>query len=220
MNCEQVRKEHFNVLHALFSEGFAVEINQPIIQRSGDSIFVTWSTSSTGQNPLYTEATLNEYERLVRERQYSALLFDNSIIQMSVEFQERQLKKVRLVYFPCPIESFHIDMSELSILDYLEMTNEKDFRKDITLNGPLRFDYDETAKSDNHPAAHFTIIRNTCRIPTYAPISCGHFLHFIIEQFYPNWQHRTAISAIPCTHNDRVIKDIHLRKMHFNCLRP
>src|SRR5690349_5761989 len=65
---------------------------------------VTWPRTVAGVGELYRTpfATVREYREWVESDEYSAVLFDGSLIQLSFDFLGNEVVSHRLVYFPCP----------------------------------------------------------------------------------------------------------------------
>jgi len=76
-----------------------------------------------------------------------------------------------------------------------------------------------SAQSEEHPASHLTFVRNSCRIPVLAPVSCGQFLHSIVDHFHPEWRTEPAISAVASICHDRSITEEHQRQLYVECVR-
>jgi len=65
---------------------------------------VTWATANTSSvTPLGYEGTIGEYCRLLGHRQFSALLLDGALLQLSQSFERDDLVQHRYVYIPCPV---------------------------------------------------------------------------------------------------------------------
>ena len=55
----------------------------------------------------------------------------------------------------------------------------------VLLRSPLRFDYDQSAAREGHPAAHFSVNSPECRIACVAPVHPYRFIDFVFRHFYP-----------------------------------
>ena len=129
---------------------------------------------------------MEEFRRTIKERWYSLLMFDGAAIQISYLFKNGELQKHRLCYFPCPVFFEQDDIAQLGILDLLEYVTNEDLDDRLRIEGPVRFDFDLSAGSTEHPPSHLTISRSTSRVPVSYPLSVGHFMKFVFENFYPD----------------------------------
>ena len=89
--------------------------------------------------------SLFEYLEFLRTRRYSALLFDGSILQISLDIESGKLIKHRYSYYPCPVEFKQGELillcEEESVSDIVESRIEND-PTEILLRTPMRFDFD------------------------------------------------------------------------------
>lgn len=121
------------------------------------------------------------YEKQARDRAFNFVLLDKALVQISYEFDRRQLVKHRLAFLPSP--------------SLVEFQNDPEFYLREHLYGdvvglqsvavPLRFDFDRTAAADRHPPSHLTIGQyQHCRIPVSGPITPTVFVDFLVRHFY------------------------------------
>jgi hypothetical protein len=167
---------------------------------------VSWHSFSSAGSLLYSYShpDVDQYAAWLRSGQYSAILFDGSLLQITYEAEDGEVVGHRLCYFPCP---YDLDRSLLlagePVADVVELYR----GSESALRSPIRFDFDPDAASAGHPASHLTINGVGCRIACVAPIHVLRFLDFIFSHFYPelhaahepffeaaSWQH----IADPC----------------------
>ena len=194
-----------------------------VIPRQGRRGFrrITWATDNIVPGSLFRQpsATVSEYCDWISCQGYSALLFDGSIVQISYDFDYRDLVGHRLLYFPCP---FDIDQDLLAtdgLLEVIEVYKDSGAEL-VKLRSPVRFDYDVKSYSDSHSESHMTFQWSHCRIPVVSPLSPGHFIRFLFKSFYPSiWKDHEFIQDWPRHYIDPTISLEDLRELHFNSLR-
>jgi hypothetical protein len=165
-------------------------------------------------------ATIDEYQRLVQNRQYNSILFDGSLLQISYTFRRNNLIKHRLCFYPCP---FYLEPDEwelyqqagLGLLDIFEPLSFDKFQNHLRLQSPVRFDFDLDSATEDHPASHLHLLREDCRIPVFAPLSIGHFVQFVFRHFYPEqWQSYEFLREWSREKYDTMLTDKQRRQLH------
>lgn len=222
MTVNQVRRNVDELRKALFKEDLAKDFNRIVINEfRGHIKVVTWAECLP-----YTDlrfATLDEFGWLLRKRQFSILLFDGSLLQISYKFKRGTLIEHRLCFYPFPLR---LDVEELDnylgagfgFLDILEEAfSFGEFKERLSLQSPIRFDYDMERAAANHPASHMHLLRNECRVPVFAPLSVGHFIRFVFRRFYPEqWKEFDFIRGWPCQEFDRTVTVEQERQIYLN----
>jgi len=129
--------------------------------------------------------TVGVYRQWVHDNDYSAMLFDGSLLQISYTFDNHGVSGHRLLYMPCPWE-VELDLWDqipvLDVIDDYAAGSSEHFR----LRTPIRFDYDPSSAKEGHPAAHLTINSADCRIASAAAIRLGEFVDIVFRNFYPD----------------------------------
>ncbi len=136
------------------------------------------------------------YRSIINNRDFNLLLRDGSVIQIFYKTFEGQIAQHRLAFFPAPYEFLEEDLTELSFSDIIEALNENDLKTRLRLVSPIRFDYDKNKRDAFHPHSHLTLSRSTCRIPVYGPVSCAHFVRFIIFHFFQEFWHVPSVAEL------------------------
>lgn len=176
------------LLSALLDTGIAIETRPVTI--TGDR--VTWQPLPS-INPFLGvrgHATVEQYLGWLAGKEFSAVLFDGSLIQISCQVSDRSVSGHRLAHIPCPYDLDQELLGEgFSVEDVVRLYQESP-EESVVLRSPLRFDYDPESARPGHPAAHFTINSPDCRIACVAPIHPARFIDFILGQFYP--EHHSA----------------------------
>ncbi len=129
----------------------------------------------------FEHPTIDQYVTWLENGDYSALLYDGSIIQLSYEVEDGDVTRHRLSYFPCP---YNLDRALLREGEPLAEIVELYRDSDAVLRSPVRFDFDRQAAVHGHPASHFTINGVDCRIACFAPLHVMRFLDFIFRHFH------------------------------------
>ena len=154
---------------------------------------ITWANNKSVPGWLFrTDAgTIEEYRGWIEHSGYAAVLLDGAILQISFDFSGDELVGHRLLYFPCPFDFdrsllMGTDLSMVEIIDlYADPVSPGEFR----LRSPVRFDYTKAEISPDHPPSHMTFQWRRVRVPVSAPLSLGHFVHFVFKYFYPDLWH-------------------------------
>lgn len=189
---------------------------------------MSWPRSRSDQQ-LFEEhqfGTVSEYKRYLLSRDYSCVLLDGSLLQLSWEFEFGELSKHRLCYFPCPVV---VDLQATDGESLEEIVDYELLRADtedswvasgpdgrmvyigpqgLRLRSPLRFDYCRQSASPDHPATHLTVQTTDCRLPVAGPLSLGRFVRIVFGQFYPAmWQSHPAMSELPLGDLDHTLTE-------------
>ena len=129
----------------------------------------------------FEHPTIDQYVTWLANGDYSALLYDGSLIQLFYEIEGGEVTRHRLSYFPCPY-----DIDRALLKDGMPPADIVDLYRDsdVALRSPIRFDFDRHAAGQGHPASHFTINGIDCRIACVAPLHVMRFLDFIFRHFH------------------------------------
>lgn len=150
---------------------------------------ISWNPYRPGIDKFLAYA--KEYEKLLEERQYSFLLIDDSLIQFFYDWEDGELKKARLAYYPKPLKV--VDAKE-ELLEFLEEAGTDalmdyyfgavDWMEngvDIVNTSHLRLDYDKEATS--HSSCHVQLgAINEVRISSVELINPVVFWDWLISQ--------------------------------------
>ena len=164
MTASQIRGEIDRLVTDLIRHGLAISGGTTVLKRTGDHQIIRWSGGdSLGIRafPSPGFGTLSQYRRLVRSGDYSCLLADGAVLQLSYIFRRDEVIKHRLAYVPSPYSSSTLDEADeggtdietlvgLALEAEAEAFSEETFpaqKLDIglRLGTPLRFDFDSGA---------------------------------------------------------------------------
>lgn len=164
-------------------------------------------------------SSLAEYEQLIRHGNYSAILFDGALIQITYDYEGLKLQGHRLVYYPPPFD-FDADLlASEPLLDVLDA-----YRgiaaDEVRLRTAFRFEFDPANATVGHPETHAHCCWEHARIAVKSPISLGHFARFVFQYFYPKyWSAHSFLAEIAVHTHDRTISVAEESMLHFSCSR-
>ncbi len=159
--------------------------NFPIIRNiPGRLTEVTYSNECNLNVVLKNQDYKEIYDELNRLNAFNLKMLDGALIQLMYIFDEYNLKKHRLAFFPSPyLYKFQND-PDIYELDEIYA----DIIAKNIVPFPFRFDFDSKDISNtnfNHPKSHLTLGQyKNCRIPVTAPLTPYHFIHFMLNNFY------------------------------------
>lgn len=151
---------------------------------------MTWvRPSNVADFKREADVQFSEYLAALRVGDFSILLSDGGIVQISIDLSAKEIVGHRLVYLPCPIQfdpsEIRLETGEIyPLADFIVDLNEDEFRDRLRVRAPMRFEYDPTQAGEDHPASHLHLGRSDCRIPVSCPLSLDTFLRFVFKRFY------------------------------------
>lgn len=174
-----VRDQVKNALDYLVASDLALYANEVSMSQRR----VSWHSPSASSQLIarFEHPTVEQYIDWVSAGDYSAVLFDGSLLQLTYDVAGGGVVGHRLCYFPCPFEvDPELLASNEAIADVIEIYR----HDDAQLRSPVRFDYDPKSARSGHPSAHLTLNSVDCRIACVAPLHTMRFLDFIFRNFY------------------------------------
>lgn len=122
------------------------------------------------------------YATIKQAREYNVSLADGALLQLQYSFEEDEVVKHRLAFFPSPDLTEYQNDPEVYDQDiiYAEILDRR------VVPTPIRFDFDRHSFiSVQHPMSHVTIGQyKNCRIPLKSALSPFRFIEFILGSFY------------------------------------
>lgn len=165
--------------------------------------------------------TIRTYRRWAEAGEYSALLPDGALLQLTYRVSDGKVSAHRLAYVPCPyrIDQDYLHTEPLSDVLDLHAAEPHD---DITMQSTIRFDYDPTSAAVGHPTAHLTLNVSSCRIACEAPMTPESFLRFVFRHFYKDEyaSRRDFFDALPHGADDSTVTDVERYEPHIAWRRP
>jgi hypothetical protein len=162
--------------------------------------------------------TLADYLDWVETGNYSAVLFDGALLQVTYGIEGNLISSHRLAYVPCP---FNVDYSLLEtepISDVVRMYAARPVAEDHLLSAAVRFDFDRIAARPGHPASHLTLNSTECRIACHSPVRLGNFADFVFRNFYATlWNYHPYFQEMPRGNwGGRTLTDDEAMRMHLS----
>jgi hypothetical protein len=218
MSAQRLRQEIATFVESMWNARLVRDSNVPIIQPlGGRTASVSWSGTVGGGIASRNGPSLEEYADLIRARQYTLLLLDYSLLQISFIFEGSKVAKHRLVYYPCPL-ILEPEESDMGILDVIEILSDRELVLRLRQETPFRFEFDPNAASEDHAASHLHVSRDSCRIPVYAPLSLGRFIRFVFRNFYAaEWQAHSFLREWTCESMINTISASQRTDLHLAC---
>lgn len=217
------RNQVQNALDALMATQLAVDLQVPVVRRfAGGFTRVTWPANpevDNGRRFFEDFHLLETYFGWLTARHYSVVLFDGALLQITFDFRSDELAGHRLAYIPCPFDIGDDGAERLRMEPILDLINGyRDCGEEyLRLRSPIRFDYDPTAASLEHPASHITLNHQDCRIPACAPLTLAQFIEFIFRRFYPSvWAEHDFLVDADLQPWRREIIGEHEQTLHLN----
>lgn len=105
MTAIHARQETTSLVTALLDANLVIDTNAVVIRHDGQTQLVTWSSHPTREQLVVPGefGTLLEYRRMLRNRQYTCLLAEGSLLQLSFVYRHDELIKHRFSFHPCPV---------------------------------------------------------------------------------------------------------------------
>ena len=151
---------------------------------------ITWTKSAVAYaRERNDDVRLSEYLAALRNRDFSILMYDGAILQVSLDYASRRLVGHRYVFLPCPIffqsgDLHHGDLGPVPLEDYLSDIAVDELQDRIRIRAPLRFEFDPVAETEEHPASHVHVGKSESRVAVSGPVSSERFLRFVFKNFY------------------------------------
>lgn len=184
-----------NLIGYLIETGLVNDQNFPAVSSSIGNIWDVSFSQSEYLSIAYNDISYEEvYEEFYERRCFSLKFLDGGILQISFRFQDNEVLKHRLAYYPSTKLACFSEVPESYEKDelYTEITTRK------IVPFPIRFDYDPAQAQDiKHPKSHLTLGDvKYCRIPISAPLTPRWFIEFIVRCFY-HLESRDLVSNLP-----------------------
>lgn len=106
MSATGARRAAEQLILSLLDADLLLDYRLPVIARVSNGVRVSWPTSSRSRGLVVPGefATIPEYRRFLRDQEFTAVLFDGAMLQLSWSFQRDRLVSSRFCYYPCPVE--------------------------------------------------------------------------------------------------------------------
>jgi hypothetical protein len=216
-----IRTEIERLVNRLLDAGLAYAGQVITLSQNSGTSRVSWVNADVGSAIKYYDfATVDEYLFWLDSNNYSVVLNDGAVLQLSYEFSGARSDLVahRLAYFPCPVDITLPDPDDIPPADLVRLSLGK--ASSVAMRTPIRFDFDVRAQQVDHPASHVTLNYSHCRCPVVGPLSPGHFVKFIFRQFYPTiWEDYSFLRSWRQSILSRTITRDEELALHIGCLQ-
>lgn len=186
---KKVLSEVHKILDEISSKDLILDVNYPL--QTGDKI--CWSSNTCLSAYFDIDDLYTLYKSFVKNREFTLLFKDGSLMQIFYEFDKKEIVKHRLFYLNFTVieaikkNELEFDYNE-PFLDQIELLFELTSDESTYLNtkllqniGFLRFDYDRDSSVEiEHPASHLTINQEGVRIPVKKPLTPYEFFDFVL----------------------------------------
>lgn len=213
--CRRITEFGFKLLE----NGFALDARVHVVANlTATRSSLVWTRNNPNASLIIDDpARIMDYVTLLEGKEYSFLMHDGAIVQISYIFERDTIYRHRLVYYPCPLSldpSLIADQQQ-TLSDLIREVYLNDLERSVALKSPIRFDFAPYAAADYHPASHMTFNAQTCRIPVRSPIRFDQFMKFVLENFYPHVLRVESVAkAILGAHDAECLSDHDRRRIH------
>lgn len=172
-----------------YSELIIETTGESILSTGNNSCNITWSTKNDSNNIFYdTDVSIDYlFEQILKNRQYSFLFYDKSILQFEYMVEKGVITKHRLLFMKKHNKIW--DKEEIKSFEEQEEIYFGDWFYDSKgIPILIRIDFDlnqEVYKECEHTMAHFHFSNHEqCRIPLKGTVAFSDFVKFVVFHFY------------------------------------
>jgi hypothetical protein len=179
--CTQAKQ----IVNYLVEVGLSSDQNYPFVRKGRNKMVeVTFPQAEYLSIALKNYSYAEIYENLSSERAYITKLPDGALVTMRYLYNNNDLEKHSLGFYPSPNLGEFQNAPEL----YLEDVAYADVIARNIVPFPIRFDFDcreGVFYPVEHPKSHLTLGQyENCRIPISAPLTPYSFISFLLRNFY------------------------------------
>ncbi|MGI0527305.1 DUF2290 domain-containing protein [Rhizobium giardinii] len=216
-----------NFCETLIENNLALGVQSHVVRQiDGGRSRVCWISNSPlddreEESYLRTpDLELAEYLRCLRWGDYSLLLNDGALIQISTDFEGGEVVASRFCYIPCVVKfdlnEIQIDQELYPIEDFIRELGSAELLQRLCLRPPFRFELDPANVADDHALSHVHLGKSASRIPVSAAMCWDHFARFVFSNFYPDmFDQISPLLRFPPPYRQRTITDAHGLELHF-----
>ncbi|MCA1867620.1 DUF2290 domain-containing protein [Agrobacterium genomosp. 3] len=213
----------------LLEKGLAISLQSHVVQPLGNGINrVSWVSSKEaypdGSETRFSrtlDLEFGEYLRCLREGDYSLLLNDGGLLQVSLDFRSDTVIASRFCYIPCSIkfdlDELRMDEELYPIEDFILELPGEELLSRLCIRPPFRFEHDPVNASEKHALNHVHIGKTATRIPVSAAMCWDHFARFVFSNFYSEtFPHISPLLRFPVPYREKTISEPHGQEVHFS----
>ncbi|MFB9262213.1 DUF2290 domain-containing protein [Bradyrhizobium erythrophlei] len=194
--CRRITDFGFQML----ANDFALDARQhKIEQLSAAQKTLMWVRNPLNSLMSGNPARLADYLTILENQEYSYLMRDGGVLQISYVFKGMEIERHRLCYHPCPFAVTFGDIRDFEggLLELIQNSYMDRLEDSVLMRTPIRFDFAPDQTAPHHPASHITLNDPSCRVPARCPLAFDTFMKFILENFYSDiWEHPTIRNAL------------------------
>ena len=186
---------------------------------SPGTALISWDSpvQTSDDFPYDHFGTIKEYLYFLSNRQYSVVLNDGAIIQISYRLKRNKVVWHRLSYHPCPFHFDPDDLADQTLADFIANLDHQSLKDRLRTKSAIRFDFDPEEARSGHAASHVTLNAACCRVPVRASLDLRSFIEFVFLNFYPElWNSVAAIHALPSDYTSNTISSMEQRHLHLH----
>lgn len=225
-----VQRQVESALVTLLRLELAVE-TRPVVQTHPEPevVRVKWApgdASPSEESPFQkTLGSIPEYLGFLNAGEFSCVLQDGALIQVSYDVRRQAIRRHRLLYYPCPFSLSEHDIGSSGdvaetveqMADGLRLGEDWDLHS-LKLQGPMRFDFDALERKPLHEHSHVHLANDDSRIPLFGPLGVGQFFRFILQSFYSKtWLEEQLARDWPFEHHGYTLDPALESDLHFLC---
>ncbi|WP_315786113.1 MULTISPECIES: DUF2290 domain-containing protein [unclassified Bradyrhizobium] len=184
----------------LLANDFALDARQHKVERlSGSRKTLMWVRDPLNSLMSGNPARLADYLTILENQEYSYLMRDGGVFQISYVFDGAEIERHRLCYHPCPFALTFRDIRDFEggLLELIQNSFMDRLEDSVLMRTPIRFDFAPDQTAAIHPASHITLNDPSCRVPAKSPLTFDTFIKFILENFYFDiWENLTIREAL------------------------
>lgn len=206
------------LVEGLVEKGFLIETRPLSSWREGrDTVIEAGNTGPLDGDAQHAENSVAHYLESLRQDRLSWLLFDGAIVQLKYGIRGDAIRFHRYCYIPAPFSADLRSNLGQDILDLIEGASGSD-PLGIPRKTPLRFEFDPSAQTDDHAAAHLHLNTPACRLPMRGPLTVREFVGFLVKYFYAS-DFPAEVCGDLSFDNDPTITDAEERGFHLGWRR-
>lgn len=131
-------------------------------------------------NDLDIDNSVENFLRDIIHGNYSIILLNGSLIQISYTVESERITGHRYCYIPSPFKF----VKPPQVNNFATVVRNKiDDNETINLSSRIRFDFNHGDKIKSHAESHLTFNSQNCRIPVRGGIGIRRFMRFVFLNF-------------------------------------
>lgn len=184
VDISRINNELNSTLQLLQENGLVLFFQNSILDNNRSEL--TWPNHQPGrENCGDYFSQIEQYKYIISNGAYTCLLYDYSAIRVAYKIESGRLVSHNLLWWPSPFPNTKLYTDEGGILDFIDYLSAAEWNNEIRMRTPMRFDYDSSIHTEEHPSSHIHFQSSDCRLALDFPICFNKFITFIFRHFYP-----------------------------------